>query len=61
MSYITVGKGNGTINIYYKDHGAGQPVVTIHGFSLNGHSWEKQVSGQPALPDFLKQGSYLGL
>lgn len=43
MSYITVGKENsGTIDIYYEDHGAGQPVVLIHGFPLNGHSWEKQ-------------------
>lgn len=45
MSYITVGKENsGTIDIYYEDHGAGQPVVLIHGFPLNGHSWEKQVA-----------------
>lgn len=44
MSYVTVGKENsGTIDIYYEDHGAGQPVVLIHGFPLNGHSWEKQV------------------
>ncbi|MBD1865435.1 alpha/beta fold hydrolase [Trichocoleus desertorum] len=44
MSYVTVGKENsGTIDIYYEDHGTGQPVVLIHGFPLNGHSWEKQV------------------
>jgi non-heme chloroperoxidase len=44
MSYITVGKENsGNIDIYYEDHGDGQPVVLIHGFPLNGHSWEKQV------------------
>jgi pimeloyl-ACP methyl ester carboxylesterase len=30
------------INLYYEDHGSGQPVVLIHGFPLNGHSWEKQ-------------------
>lgn len=45
MSYITVGKENsGTIDIYYEDQGSGQPVVLIHGFPLNGHSWEKQVA-----------------
>lgn len=45
MSYITVGKENSsTIDIYYEDHGAGQTVVLIHGFPLNGHSWEKQVA-----------------
>jgi non-heme chloroperoxidase len=26
----------------YEDHGTGQPVVLIHGYPLNGHSWEKQ-------------------
>jgi non-heme chloroperoxidase len=45
MPYITVGQENsGTIDIYYEDLGAGQPVVLIHGFPLNGHSWEKQVA-----------------
>jgi non-heme chloroperoxidase len=49
MPYITVGKENsGRIDIYYEDHGEGQPVVLIHGFPLNGASWEKQV---PALLD----------
>jgi pimeloyl-ACP methyl ester carboxylesterase len=47
MSYITVGQENSTdIELYYEDHGAGQPVVLIHGYPLDGHSWEKQV---PAL------------
>ena len=45
MSYITVGQENSsTIDLYYEDLGSGQPVVLIHGFPLNGHSWEKQVS-----------------
>jgi non-heme chloroperoxidase len=44
MPYITVGHENSaSIDIYYEDHGAGQPVVLIHGFPLNGASWEKQV------------------
>ena len=49
MPYITVGKENsGSIDIYYEDHGEGQPVVLMHGFPLSGASWEKQV---PALLD----------
>lgn len=44
MPYVTVGEENsGRIEIYYEDHGRGEPVVLIHGFPLNGHSWEKQV------------------
>jgi len=43
MSKVTVGQENGAdIEIYYEDHGVGQPVVLIHGYPLNGHSWEKQ-------------------
>ncbi|ASD23231.1 alpha/beta hydrolase [Cryobacterium sp. LW097] len=43
MSFITVGTENSTnIDLYYEDHGTGQPVVLIHGFPLDGHSWEKQ-------------------
>src|ERR1700680_1269483 len=43
MSTITVGRENtDDIDIYYEDHGTGQPVVLIHGYPLNGHSWEKQ-------------------
>ena len=44
MSYITVGKENSSnINLYYEDHGSGAPIVLIHGYPLNGASWEKQV------------------
>ena len=44
MPYITVGKENsGNIDLYYEDHGAGKPVVLIHGWPLSGKSWEKQV------------------
>ncbi|MEH1868940.1 MAG: alpha/beta hydrolase [Nostoc sp.] len=44
MAYVTVGQENSeNIDIYYEDLGTGQPVVLIHGFPLNGHSWEKQV------------------
>lgn len=44
MSYVNVGKENSTeIDLYYEDHGSGDPVVLIHGYPLNGASWEKQV------------------
>ena len=45
MAYVTVGKENSSSNIdlYYEDHGSGQPVVLIHGYPLSGASWEKQV------------------
>jgi non-heme chloroperoxidase len=43
MAKVSVGQQNGTdIEIYYEDHGTGQPVVLIHGYPLNGHSWERQ-------------------
>ncbi|MFD7997936.1 alpha/beta fold hydrolase [Streptomyces mirabilis] len=45
MPYITVGQENSTtIDLYYEDHGTGQPVVLIHGFPLDGHSWERQTT-----------------
>ncbi|MFD9240938.1 alpha/beta fold hydrolase [Streptomyces sp. NPDC059556] len=45
MPFITVGQENSTtIDLYYEDHGAGQPVVLIHGYPLDGHSWEKQAA-----------------
>jgi non-heme chloroperoxidase len=45
MGYITVGTENSTdIDLYYEDHGTGRPVVLIHGYPLDGSSWEKQTS-----------------
>ncbi len=45
MPYITVGKENsGKIDLYYEDHGAGTPVVLIHGYPLSSTSWEKQTT-----------------
>ncbi|URD48685.1 alpha/beta fold hydrolase [Chroococcidiopsis sp. CCNUC1] len=44
MPYVTVGQENSaTIDLHYEDLGTGQPIVLIHGFPLDGHSWEKQV------------------
>ncbi|WP_090823504.1 alpha/beta fold hydrolase [Arthrobacter sp. yr096] len=45
MAYITVGNENSTeIELYYEDHGTGQAVVLIHGYPLDGSSWEKQTA-----------------
>lgn len=45
MPYVTVGTENhGAIELYYEDHGSGQPVVLIHGYPLDGSSWEKQTA-----------------
>lgn len=51
MPYIKVGQENsGSINLYYEDHGSGQPVVLIHGYPLSGRAWDKQ------LPVLLEKG-----
>src|SRR5579864_2792291 len=47
MPKLTVGRENSAnIEIYYEDHGTGQPVVLIHGYPLSGRAWDRQV---PAL------------
>src|SRR5215472_5269572 len=47
MPKVTVGRENtGDIDIHYEDHGAGQPVVLIHGYPVSGRAWDRQV---PAL------------
>ena len=44
MPKVTVGKQNyADIELYYEDHGEGQPVVLVHGYPLDGHSWERQT------------------
>lgn len=49
MAYVTVGTENSAdIELFYTDQGSGQPVVLIHGFPLNGESWNTQ---QAALLD----------
>src|SRR3954451_14594628 len=43
MPRITVGTENDApIEIHYEDHGSGAPVVLIHGYPLDGNSWERQ-------------------
>jgi pimeloyl-ACP methyl ester carboxylesterase len=44
MPKLEVGRENsGAIELHYEDHGAGKPVVLIHGWPLSGRSWEKQM------------------
>jgi non-heme chloroperoxidase len=43
MSLLTVGTENSEdIQINYRDHGSGRPIVLIHGYPLDGNSWERQ-------------------
>jgi non-heme chloroperoxidase len=43
MPLIKVGTENGSdIELHYNDHGTGTPVVLIHGYPLDGNSWERQ-------------------
>ena len=51
MPYVTVGNENSAdIQLHYNDHGSGKPIVLIHGYPLEGNSWEKQE------PDLLAAG-----
>ncbi|HWE59760.1 MAG TPA: alpha/beta hydrolase [Solirubrobacteraceae bacterium] len=43
MPRIAVGTQNdAVIEVHYEDHGIGEPVLLIHGYPLNGNSWERQ-------------------
>src|SRR4029077_10337437 len=43
MPHLTVGtEHDAPIELHYEDHGRGQPIVLIHGYPLNGNSWERQ-------------------
>jgi non-heme chloroperoxidase len=43
MPFVKVGTENSAdIEIHYNDHGAGKPIVLIHGYPLDGNSWERQ-------------------
>ena len=44
MATITAGQENTTpIELYYEDHGSGDPVVLLAGWPLDSRSWEPQV------------------
>jgi non-heme chloroperoxidase len=43
MPFVKVGSENqADIEIHYNDHGTGRPVLLIHGYPLDGNSWERQ-------------------
>ena len=43
MPRISVGPENeAPVEIHYEDHGSGRPVMLIHGYPLDGNSWERQ-------------------
>ena len=44
MGTIVVGQENSTpVELYYEDHGSGDPVVLLAGWPLDSRSWEPQV------------------
>ena len=44
MSFMCVGKEHSNdINLYYKDWGAGQPIVFSHGWPLTADAWQDQM------------------
>jgi pimeloyl-ACP methyl ester carboxylesterase len=44
MGTVTVGQENSTpIELYYEDHGSGDPVVLLAGWPLDSRSWEPQL------------------
>jgi non-heme chloroperoxidase len=43
MPRVQVGTENSApIEIHYEDHGSGTPIVLVHGYPLDGNSWERQ-------------------
>jgi len=43
VPFVKVGRENSAeIAIHFRDHGAGRPIVLVHGYPLDGNSWERQ-------------------
>lgn len=43
MGYVNVGEENSeSIDLYYEDHGQGDPILMIHGYPFSGKAWEKE-------------------
>jgi pimeloyl-ACP methyl ester carboxylesterase len=44
MPFLKVAEEHGSpVELHYTDHGAGAPVVLVHGWPLSGRMWEKQL------------------
>jgi non-heme chloroperoxidase len=44
MAWLVVGDENGTpVELYFEDHGTGDPIVLIHGWPLSSRMWEAQL------------------
>ncbi|MCH5683681.1 alpha/beta hydrolase [Niabella sp. W65] len=44
MPYLNKQQDTKEIKLFYEDHGAGKPVVLIHGWPLSHRSWDAQVT-----------------
>lgn len=44
MPYLNNSQTNNGVKIFYEDHGAGKPVILIHGWPLSHRSWDGQVT-----------------
>ena len=43
MAYVPVGYENKhNLELHFTDRGAGEPVLLIHGYPLDGNAWERQ-------------------
>lgn len=47
MSFVST-TSSPAVQLYYEDHGSGQPVVLIHGWPLSHRMWEGQVTALTA-------------
>jgi pimeloyl-ACP methyl ester carboxylesterase len=44
MPYLNKTQTSNEVKIFYEDHGAGKPVILIHGWPLSHRSWDGQVT-----------------
>lgn len=44
MPYLNNMQTNKEVRIFYEDHGAGRPVILIHGWPLSHRSWDGQLT-----------------
>ncbi len=44
MPYLNHSQSTKEVKIFYEDHGAGKPVILIHGWPLSHRSWDSQIT-----------------